>query len=179
MALFKNEAAETSYLKSEKINEEILLHTHETWCLDHPAQRQQTVTSTSSSFISPLQTGQTRVKCRQAVSRRGTESSERKSRQQDAGSRRSGGWFLGRMTREWLLLPQAPLHLPSITRVHFQRSTVGAAVGGRLTQTLSSHRSHVDALFSAQMKFSEELSTCGSSGAVFHRRSEVFWGSDG
>lgn len=59
------------------------------------------------SFISPLQTGQMRVKCRQAESRGGAESSERKSRQQDEGSRRSGGWFLGWMTREGLLLPPA------------------------------------------------------------------------
>lgn len=63
--------------------------------------------------------------------------------------------------------PRSPPHLPSMTRLYFPRSAVGTAAGGRLVQTLSSHRSHVDTLFSAQMQFSEQHTTWGSSGGCF------------
>lgn len=91
-------------------------------------QRHQKMTSTPHQpSRTPTQTGQMMVNCRQAVSCRA--SPERKSRREGWRSEAVGGLISGTMTREWLLLPQVPLRLPSITRLYFQRSTVPSSCG--------------------------------------------------
>lgn len=122
-------------------------------------RRQQTVTSTSSNGLN---------NSKQLL--------RRSPGGQNRGFRRSEGPDDQRTTSPPASPRSPPSDFPSLLAWYFQRSTVGAAVGGCLEQTLSSRYSHVDTLFSAQMEFSEQLAICGSSEGVFPSLlHEVFW----